>query len=89
MSSLCFWFVYFTLDAVYKVKAVFILVLAAESNFMSQNEILEFVKQLKIKNCEGYDRMPQRFLIDGIDILINPLLQLFSLIYRDILYFIY
>ena len=41
------------------------------------------VRQLKIKNCEGYDRIPQRFLIDGIDILINPLSQLFSLIYRD------
>ena len=27
MSSLFFWFVYFTLDAVYKVKAVFIMVL--------------------------------------------------------------
>ena len=45
--------------------------------------ILECIKQLKIKNCEGYDRIPQRFLIDGIEILIKPLFKLFSLIYRD------
>ena len=46
---------------------------ATDVNFMSPIEILECVKQLKIKNCEGYDRIPQRFLIDGIDILIRPL----------------
>ena len=56
---------------------------AADSNFMSQDDILVCVKQLKIKNCEGYDRIPQRFLIDGIDILIEPLSQLFSQIYKD------
>ena len=54
---------------------------AADSNFMSENDIIECVKQLKLKNCEGYDRIPQRFLIDGISILINPLTKLFSLIY--------
>ena len=54
---------------------------AADSDFMSENEILECVKQLKLKNCEGYDRIPQRFLIEGISILINPLTKLFSLIY--------
>ena len=54
---------------------------AADSNFMSENDILECVKQLKLKNCEGYDQIPQRFLIDGISILINPLTKLFSLIY--------
>ena len=36
-----------------------------------------------MKNCEGYDRIPQRILIDGINILINPLTRLFNLIYRD------
>ena len=48
---------------------------------MSENEILEYVKQLKLKNCEGYDRISQRFLIDGFSILINPLTKRFSLIY--------
>ena len=36
----------------------------AESDFMSPFDILECVKQLKIKNCEGYDRIPQRILIN-------------------------
>ena len=53
----------------------------AESDFMSQPEIIECVKQLKMKNCEGYDRIPQRILIDGISILIAPLSKIFSLIY--------
>ena len=48
---------------------------------MSKNDIIECVKQFKLKNCEGYDRIPQRFLIDGISILINPLAKLFKLIY--------
>ena len=34
MSSLCFWFVYFTSDAVYKVKAVFIMVLDDNKKFL-------------------------------------------------------
>ena len=55
----------------------------AESNFMSPLEIVECVKQLKIKNCESYDHIPQRILIDGIIILIKPLSQLFNFIYRD------
>ena len=54
---------------------------AADENFMSPSDILECVKQLKLKNCKGYDQIPQRFLIDGITILVNPLSQLLSLIY--------
>ena len=41
---------------------------------MSRQEIIECIEQLKIKNCEGYDHIPQRILIDGIDILVNPLI---------------
>ena len=51
----------------------------ADSDFMSEMEIIECVGQLKLKNCEGYDRIPQRFLIDGIRVLTNPLTKLFSL----------
>ena len=54
-----------------------------DCDFMTAIDIYECVKQLKIKNCEGYDRIPQRILIDGIDALINPLTQLFALIYKD------
>ena len=53
----------------------------ADGNFMTPVEIYECVKQLK--KCEGYDRISQRILIDGIVILINPLSHLFILIYRD------
>ena len=41
-------------------------------------DIYESVMQLKLKNCEGYDRIPQRILIDGINALIVPLSHLFS-----------
>ena len=50
---------------------------------MTATNILECVKQLKMKNCEGYDRIPQRILIDGINILLNPLTRIFNLIYID------
>ena len=58
--------------------------MAAESAmFMTDNKISECIKDLKLKNTEGYDRIPQRILIDGHDFLIVPLTQLFKLIYRD------
>ena len=49
--------------------------------FMTKENILECVKTIKIKNNEGYDRIPQRILVDGINHLITPLTHLFSLIY--------
>ena len=49
--------------------------------FLSAREIMECIKTLKIKNCEGHDRIPQRVLVDGADHLIVPLTQLFNLIY--------
>ena len=51
-------------------------------NFMTATDIYESVMQLKLKNSEGYDRIPQRILIDGINALIVPLSHLFSLIYN-------
>ena len=44
--------------------------------------ITECVRSIKIKNCEGYDRIPQRILVDGIDHLAVPLTQLFNQIYQ-------
>ena len=49
---------------------------------MTRNEVLAAVRTLSIKNCEGHDQIPQRFLIDGIDILIGPLSHLFNKIYQ-------
>ena len=46
---------------------------------MNENDVLDAVYSLKLKNSEGYDGIPQRFLIDGITILIKPLKDLFNL----------
>ena len=47
---------------------------------LNESDIMECVKSLKIKNCEGYDRIPQRILSEGIEILVTPLTGLFKLI---------
>ena len=51
-------------------------------NFMTPNYVIEALKSIKIKNCEGYDRIPQRILVDGIKYLAAPLMKLFSMIYH-------
>ena len=38
---------------------------------MNEEEIITAVLALKTKNCEGYDRIPQRVLTDGIGIIIK------------------
>ena len=45
--------------------------------FMTRHMILESIDGLKLKNKEGYDRIPQRIFIDARDILIEPLTDLF------------
>ena len=47
-----------------------------EENFMTRENILKAIKSIKIKNAEGHDRIPQRLIIDGIDLLITPLTSL-------------
>ena len=56
-------------------------ILANECFFMGREAILDCVSSLKIKNSEGYDRIPQRIIKDGIELLIAPLTFLFKLIY--------
>ena len=55
-------------------------------NFMCENDVLNAIMSLKTKNCEGYDRIPQRFLTDGAPILLKPISVLFNKVYeqRDI-----
>ena len=48
---------------------------------MTDADILECLKEIKIKYCEGFDRIPQRILVDGANILICPLKELFRRIY--------
>ena len=51
--------------------------------FMTGERIIECIKSLKIKNTEGYDRIPQRIIIDGMEALSKPLIKLFELVYRE------
>ena len=48
--------------------------------FMTRSNVLDCVSKIKLKNTEGYDRIPQRILVEGRDL---PLTELFRLIYRD------
>ena len=45
---------------------------------MSSVNIHECLNDIKIKNCEGYNRIPQRILADGAKILVRPLTTLFK-----------
>ena len=55
----------------------------AENNFMTIENIRKAVLSIKLKNSEGEDRIPQRILIDGMEILLQPLAVFFSMVYRD------
>ena len=58
--------------------------LAADNQmFMSFSEVEKCIKSIKIKNCEGYDRIPQRVLNEGIEHLLSPLSILFRSIYNS------
>ena len=52
-----------------------------DKNFMTSENILKAVQSIKLKNSEGHDRIPQRLLIDGISVLLQPLTSLFDNIY--------
>ena len=52
-------------------------------NFMTESNIFQKLENLKIKNCEGFDRMPLRILNEGAEILLAPLSKLFKLIYSE------
>ena len=48
--------------------------------FMSIEDIKLCIKSIKIKNCEGLDRNPQRVLVEGIDHLVLPLTHLYNVV---------
>ena len=67
-------------DAVYNgIKKVE----AENKNFMDLQSVRECITSLKIKNTEGFDRIPQRVLVDGIDYLLAPLTTLMNRIYEQ------
>ena len=49
---------------------------------MTLENIHKALRSIKIRNCEGYDRIPQRILTEGSEILITPIKRLFELIYE-------
>ena len=51
--------------------------------FMTSTDIEECLKSIKTKNCEGFDRIPQRVLSDGRAHLIEPFTELFKKIYNQ------
>ena len=56
---------------------------AVNKNFMDCQSVRECVSSLKIKNSEGFDRIPQRILVDGIDVLLTPITALMNKIYEQ------
>ena len=51
---------------------------------MDKNSIMECILALQTKNSEGFDRIPQRILVDGADTLIVAFEGLFSRIYAQV-----
>ena len=51
--------------------------------FMDPLSVKECMQSLKVKNTEGYDRIPQRVLVDGVDVLVDPFSKLFDKIYHE------
>ena len=43
--------------------------------FMTRDSIRKCVTEIKIKNTEGYDRIPQRVLVDGLEQLLDPFVR--------------
>ena len=50
---------------------------------MTESDIKECIRSIKVKNSEGYDRIPQRVLVDGEAQLLKPLSHLFYRIYQE------
>ena len=56
---------------------------AANKFFMSLEAVKSCMNSLKPKNSEGFDRIPQRILKDGAEILAVPVQKLMELIYKE------
>ena len=63
-------------DSVYNGRRKLV---AVDLDFMSEYQVKACIEAIKLKNTEGFDRVPQRVLVDGIDHLLTPLSVLFNL----------
>ena len=46
--------------------------------FMPTYEVRKSIESIKLKNTEGFDRIPQRVLVDGVEQLLPPFAKLFE-----------
>ena len=67
-------------DGLYKRRRI---INSNNKMFMDESSVRECITNLKIKNSEGYDRIPQRIFKEGIEVLLKPLTTLFRLIYEQ------
>jgi hypothetical protein len=51
--------------------------------FMNMDSIRSVMESMKIKNSEGYDRIPQQIIKEGLENLLVPFTQLFKKIYTE------
>ena len=58
-------------------------VFSEEKMFMDSVSVKHCMLSLKNKNTEGVDRIPQKILLDGADILVAPMSKLFEKIYSE------
>jgi hypothetical protein len=49
-----------------------------EGFFIDRNSVKEYIESLVTKNSEGYNRIPQRIIKDGCEVLIDPFNELFK-----------
>jgi hypothetical protein len=59
------------------------LVNTSDHMFMGADAVKECILSLKSKNSEGFDRIPQRIIPDGVYKLFSSLSRLFELIYEE------
>ncbi len=52
-------------------------------HFMNRENVASIIRDLKIKNCEGYDRIPLRIFKEGAEYLIDTLADLCNKIYKE------
>ena len=58
-------------------------IFVTEEFCINESDVAGCIKMLKIKNSEGFDRIPQRILSDGMEPLLKPLTTLFKLIFKE------
>ena len=50
-------------------------------DFLSKEYVKTSIQAIKLKNCKGNDRIPQRILVDGLSELLTPFTVLLKKVY--------